>query len=57
MSPLRLNFDITRPLYDMTLASPVQKAQDAFRTVAEHVSTWDFIRQFLANLVFPTLSG
>jgi hypothetical protein len=39
MSPLRLNFGMTRPLCNMQLGSPCQLVEVEFRVVAEHIST------------------
>jgi hypothetical protein len=39
MSPLKLNFGMTRPLCNMQLGSPCQLAKVEFRVLAEHIST------------------
>jgi hypothetical protein len=57
MSPLRLNFGMTRPLCNMQLGSPCQLAEVEFRVVAEHISTRDLVQDYLANRTFPTSSG
>jgi hypothetical protein len=56
MSPLRLSFDMTWPLCNMKLSSPCQLAKVEFRVVAEHISTQDFVKEYLANKTFP-MSG
>jgi hypothetical protein len=57
MSPLTLNFGMTRPLCHMQLGSPCQVAEVEFRVVAAEVSTRDLVQEFLANRVFSTSSG
>jgi hypothetical protein len=57
MSPLKLSFDMTRPLCNMQLGSPCQLAEVEFRVVAEHISTRDLVQEYLANRTFPTSSG
>jgi hypothetical protein len=57
MSPLTLNFGMTRPLCHMQLGSPCQVAEVEFRVVATEVSTRDLVQEFLANRVFSTSSG
>jgi hypothetical protein len=57
MSPLRLNFSMTRSLCNMQLGSPYQLAEVEFRVVAEHISTRDLVQEYLANRTFPTSSG
>jgi hypothetical protein len=57
MSPLTLNFGMTRPLCHMQLGSPCQVAEVEFRVVAAKVSTRDLVQEFLANRIFPTSSG
>jgi hypothetical protein len=57
MSPLRLNFGMTRPLCHMQLGSPCQLAEVEFRVVAAHISTRDLVQEYLANRTFPTSSG
>jgi hypothetical protein len=49
MSPLRLNFGMTRPLCNMKLRSPCQLAKAEFRVMAEHISTRDLVQEYLAN--------
>jgi hypothetical protein len=55
-SPLRLNFGITRPLFNMQLGSPHQLAEVEFMVVVEHISTRDLVQAYLANRTFPTSS-
>jgi hypothetical protein len=57
MSPLRMSFDMTRPLCNMQLGSPYQLAKVEFRVVAEHISTRDLVQEYLANKTFPTSGG
>jgi hypothetical protein len=57
MSPLRLNFGMTRPLCNMQLGSPCQLAEMKFRLVAEHISTSDLVQEYSANRMFPTSGG
>ena len=57
MSPLRLNFDMIRPLCNMQLGSPCQLTEVEFRVVAEHISTRDLVQEYLANRTFPTSGG
>jgi hypothetical protein len=57
MSPLRLNFDMTRPLCHIQLGSPCQLAELEFRVVAAHISTRDLVQEYLANRTFPISSG
>jgi hypothetical protein len=57
MSPLRLNFDMTRALCNMQLGSPCQLAEVEFRVVAEHISTRYLVQEYLANWTFSTSSG
>jgi hypothetical protein len=57
MSPLRLNFGMTRPLCNMQLGSPCQLAEVEFRVMAEHISTRDLVQEYLANQTFPTSGG
>jgi hypothetical protein len=45
MSPLRLNFGMTRPLCNMQLGSPCQLAEVEFRVVAKHISTRDLVQE------------
>jgi hypothetical protein len=54
MRPLRLNFDMTRPLCNMQLGSPCQLAEVEFWVVAEHISTRDLVQEYLANRTFLT---
>jgi hypothetical protein len=56
MSPLSLNFGLTRPLCRMTSRSPCQQAVAEFRVVAEQISTRYLVQEYLANRVSPTLS-
>jgi hypothetical protein len=57
MSPLKLNFGMTRPLCNMQLGSPCQLAEVEFRVVAEHISTRDLVQEYLAYKIFPTSGG
>jgi hypothetical protein len=57
MSPLSLNFRMTRPLCNMQLGSPCQLAKVEFRVVAEQISTRDLVQEYLANRAYPTSSG
>jgi hypothetical protein len=57
MSPLNLNFGMTRPLCNMQLGSPCQLVEVEFRVVAEHIRTRDLVQEYLANRTFPTSSG
>jgi hypothetical protein len=57
MSPLRLNFGMTRPLCNMQLGSPCQLAEVEFRVVAEHISTRDLVQEYLANRTLPASGG
>ena len=57
MSPLRLNFDMIRPLCNMQLGSPCQLTEVEFRVVAEHISTRDLVQEYLVNRTFSTSSG
>jgi hypothetical protein len=57
MSPLKLSFEMTRPLCHMQLGSPCQVAEVEFRIVATEVGTRDLVQEYLANRVFPTSSG
>jgi hypothetical protein len=57
MSPLRLSFDMTRPLCNMQLGSPCQLAEVEFRMVAGQISTRDLVQEYLGNKSFPTSSG
>jgi hypothetical protein len=57
MSPLSLNFRMTRPLCNMQLGSPCQLAKVEFRVVAEQISTRDLVQEYLANRTYPTSSG
>jgi hypothetical protein len=56
MSPLSLNFRLTRPLCRMSSGSPCQQAVAEFRVVAKQISTRDLVQEYLANMVSPTLS-
>jgi hypothetical protein len=57
MSPLKLNFSMTRPLCNMQLGLPCQLANVEFRVVAEHISTRDLVQEYLSNRTYPTSSG
>ena len=57
MSPMKLNFGMTRPLCNMQLGSPCQLAEVEFRVVAEHISTRDLVQEYLANKTFPPSGG
>jgi hypothetical protein len=57
MSPLSLNFGMTRPLCNMQLGSPYQLAEVEFRVVAEQISTRDLVQEYLVNRTYPTSSG
>jgi hypothetical protein len=57
MSPLSLNFGMTRPLCNMQLGSPCQLTEVEFRVVAEQISTRDLVQEYLANRTYPTSSG
>jgi hypothetical protein len=54
ISPLRLNFSMTRSLCNMQLGSPCHLVEVEFRFVAEHISTRDLVQEYLANRTFPT---
>jgi hypothetical protein len=56
LSPLSLNFGLTRPLYRMEVGSPCQQAVTEFRVVAEQIGTRDLVQEYLSYKVFPTLS-
>jgi hypothetical protein len=49
MSPLRLNFGMTRPLCHMQLGSPCQLAKVEFRVVAKHISTRYLVQEYRVN--------
>jgi hypothetical protein len=57
ISPLKLNFGMTRLLCNMQLGSPCQLAKVEFRVVTEHISTRDLVQEYLANRMFPTSGG
>jgi hypothetical protein len=57
ISPLSLNFGMTRPLCNMQLGSPCQLAKVEFRVVAEQISTRDLVQEYLANRTYPTSSS
>jgi hypothetical protein len=57
MSPLSLNFGMTRPLCNMQLGSPCQLSEVEFRVVAEQISARDLVQEYLANQTYPTSSG
>jgi hypothetical protein len=54
-SPLELIFGETRPPCNMSPGSPSQIALAKFRVIADHIGTRDFVQEFLAFRVFPTL--
>jgi hypothetical protein len=56
LSPLSLNYGLTRPLCRMEPGSPCRQAMAEFRVVAEQIGTRDLVQEYLANKVFPTLS-
>jgi hypothetical protein len=56
MSPLSLNFRMTRPLRNMHLGSPCQLTVVEFRVVAKQISTRDLVQEYLTNRTSPTLS-
>jgi hypothetical protein len=57
MSPMRLSFEMRRPLCHMQLGSPCQLAEVEFRVVAAEISTRDLVQEYLANRTFPTSSN
>jgi hypothetical protein len=57
MSPLKLNFGMTRPLCNMQLGFPCQLVEVEFRVVAGHISTRDLVQEYLSNRTYPTSSG
>jgi hypothetical protein len=57
MSPMRLNFGMTRPLCNMQLGSPCQLAEVEFMVMAEHISTRDLVQEYLAYRTFTTSGG
>jgi hypothetical protein len=58
MSPLKLSFRMTRPLWHMQLGSPCQLAEVEFRVVAAEISTRDLVQEYLANRIFrPLVAG
>jgi hypothetical protein len=57
MSPIKLNFGMTRLLCNMQLGSPCQLAKVEFWVVAEHISTRDLVQEYLAYKTFPTSGG
>jgi hypothetical protein len=57
MSPMRLSFGMTRPLYNMQLGSPCQLAEVEFRVVAAQINTRDLVQEYLANKTFSSSSG
>jgi hypothetical protein len=57
MKPMKLSFEMTRPLCHMQLGSPCQVAKVEFRVVAAEISTRDLVQEYLANKTFPTSSG
>jgi hypothetical protein len=54
-SPLELTFGLTRPQCNMTSGASCLDAVYEFRVVFEHIGTRDFVQEYLANRVFPTL--
>jgi hypothetical protein len=56
LSPLSLNYRLTKPLCRMEPGSPCRQAVEEFRVVAEQIGTRDLVQEYLANKVFPTLS-
>jgi hypothetical protein len=57
MSPLKLNFGMTRPLCNIQLGLPCEPIELEFRVVAEHISTRELVQEFLSNRTYPTSSG
>jgi hypothetical protein len=57
MSPMKLSFEMTRPLCHMQLGSPCQLAEVEFRVVATEISTRDLVQEYLTNRTFSTSSG
>jgi hypothetical protein len=58
MSPLMLNFGMTRPLCNMQLGLPYQLAEvECRRVVAKHISTRDLVQEYLSNRTYPTSNG
>jgi hypothetical protein len=57
MSPLKLSFDMTRPLCNMQLGSPCRLAEVEFTVVAEHISTRDLVQEYLVYKTFLTSGG
>jgi hypothetical protein len=57
MSPLKLNFGMTRSLCNMQLGAPFQLAEVELRVVAGHISTRDLVQEYLSNKTYPTSSG
>jgi hypothetical protein len=57
MSPLGLNFGMTRPLCHMLVGSPCQLTEVEFRVMAAHISTRYLVQEYLANRTFPISSG
>jgi hypothetical protein len=57
MSPMKLSFEMTRPLCHMQLGSPCELAEVEFRVVAAEISTRDLVQEYLANKTFLTSSG
>jgi hypothetical protein len=43
MSPLSLNFGLTRPICNISIRSSAHVAQVSFSTVIEHISTRDLV--------------
>jgi hypothetical protein len=57
MSPMKLSFEMTRPLCHMQLGSLCQLAEVEFRVVATEISTRDLVQEYLANRPFPSSSS
>jgi hypothetical protein len=57
MKPMKLSFEMTRPLCHMKLGSPCQVAEVEFRVVAAEIDIRDLVQEYLANKTFPTSSG
>jgi hypothetical protein len=57
MSPLSLNFGMTRPLCNMQLGSPCQLAEVEFRVVVGQISSRDLVQEYLANRTYPMSSS
>jgi hypothetical protein len=57
MSPMRLSFEMNRPLCHMQLGSLCQLAKVEFRVVAAEISTRDLVQEYLASKIFLTSTG